>query len=62
MVIAALVGFSVSAQFVSLKYLEHPYYITLIGAVVLKLMSNPKYNILPSEESDVDSSTQLAFR
>lgn len=37
MVIAALVGFAVSAQFVSLDLLESPYYITLIGAGLLKL-------------------------
>ncbi len=41
MVIAALVGFAVSAQFVSLKNLEVPYYVTLIGAAVLKLCSDP---------------------
>jgi probable O-glycosylation ligase (exosortase A-associated) len=37
MVIAALVGFCISAQFVSVKYLEHPYYVVLIGAALLKL-------------------------
>jgi O-antigen ligase len=40
-VVAALCGFVVSAQFVSLNLLEHPYYITLIGAAMLKLMSEP---------------------
>src|SRR5262249_40799608 len=40
MVIAALVGFAVSAQFVSLKGLEVPYYVVLIGAAVLKLCSD----------------------
>ena len=39
MVIAALVGFAASAQFVSLEALEVPYYIALIGAGVLKLTS-----------------------
>lgn len=39
MVIAALVGFAVSAQFVSLKNLESPYYVAMIGAGVLKLAS-----------------------
>jgi probable O-glycosylation ligase (exosortase A-associated) len=39
MVIAALVGFAVSAQFVSLTTLEVPYYVALIGAAVLKLES-----------------------
>jgi probable O-glycosylation ligase (exosortase A-associated) len=41
MVIASLVGFVVSAQFVSLKGLEVPYYVVLIGAAVLKLSSAP---------------------
>ena len=41
MVIASLVGFAVSAQFVSLKLLEIPYYVTLIGALTLKLASEP---------------------
>jgi O-antigen ligase len=41
MVIAALIGFAVSAQFVSLKGLEVPYYIGLLGATVLKLTSMP---------------------
>jgi probable O-glycosylation ligase (exosortase A-associated) len=41
MVIASLVGFAVSAQFVSLKTLEAPYLVALIGAGVLKLASQP---------------------
>lgn len=41
MVIAALVGFAVSAQFVSLKLLEVPYYVALLGAGTLKLASAP---------------------
>jgi probable O-glycosylation ligase (exosortase A-associated) len=41
MVLASLVGFAVSAQFVSLTTLEVPFYITLIGAVTLKLCSVP---------------------
>ena len=36
-VIASLCGFAVSAQFVSLEFLEPPYYIALVGAGVLKL-------------------------
>ena len=39
MVIASLVGFAVSAQFVSLKTLEAPFYVALIGAGTLKLAS-----------------------
>ena len=37
--IASLCGFAVSAQFVSLEFLEPPYYIALVGAGVLKLCS-----------------------
>lgn len=41
MIIAALTGFAVSAQFVSLEGLEVPYYVTLLGAGTLKLASRP---------------------
>jgi probable O-glycosylation ligase (exosortase A-associated) len=37
MVVASLLGFGVSAQFVSMVGLEVPYYVTLIGAGVLKV-------------------------
>jgi probable O-glycosylation ligase (exosortase A-associated) len=40
-VIASLTGFAVSAQFVSLETLEVPFYITLVGAGVLKLATAP---------------------
>ncbi len=43
MVITGLIGFIISAQFVSLKFLELPYYITLFGAGVLKLTSVPEF-------------------
>jgi O-antigen ligase len=39
MVIASIVGFAVSAQFVSLALLEQPFYIALLGMGVLKLHS-----------------------
>jgi O-antigen ligase len=39
MVIAAITGFMVAAQFVTLEGLELPYYIILIGAGTLKLLS-----------------------
>jgi O-antigen ligase len=42
MVIAALIGFMVAAQFVTIKSLETPYYIALLGAGVLKLSSLPQ--------------------
>jgi len=41
MVITSLVGFMVSAQFVSLEALETPYYVVLVGAAVLKLTPLP---------------------
>ncbi|MDB4731349.1 O-antigen ligase family protein [bacterium] len=42
MMIASFVGFMFSAQFVSLEGLELPYYICLIGAGTLKLLSSKK--------------------
>jgi O-antigen ligase len=39
MFIAAIAGFTISAQFVSLEGLELPYYVTLVGAGALKLVS-----------------------
>ncbi len=39
MVIASLVAFAVSAQFVSLVGLEAPYYVALLGAGALKVYS-----------------------
>jgi len=39
MVIAAITGFVVASQFISLEGLESPYYIILVGAAVLKLSS-----------------------
>jgi O-antigen ligase len=39
MVIASITGFAVSAQFVSLPGLEAPYYVVLLGAASLKLIS-----------------------
>jgi O-antigen ligase len=41
MVIAAIIGFMVAAQFVTIKSLETPYYIALLGAGVLMLSSRP---------------------
>jgi len=40
MVIVALAGFAVSAQFVSLEGLEPPYYVAMLGAGLLKLHGN----------------------
>lgn len=41
MVVAALCGFLVSAQFVSVTTLEVPYYVAVLGAGVLKLAGQP---------------------
>ena len=45
MVITSLVGFAVSAQFVSLEFLETPYYLALAGAGVLKLSSEGRRSV-----------------
>ncbi len=42
MVIPSIVGFVISAQFVTLEGLEPPYYIVLLGAGTLKLESMPR--------------------
>jgi hypothetical protein len=51
MVIAASIGLAVSAQFVSLENLEVPYYVTLIGATVLRICSRPIDSADPPVES-----------
>jgi len=51
-VIAALAGFAVSAQFVSLDLLEHPYYIAMIGVCLLKV------GVMPAEEPEPEPETE----
>jgi probable O-glycosylation ligase (exosortase A-associated) len=53
-VIAALIGFAVSAQFVSLDLLEHPYYVAMVGACLLKLGS------VPAQEQEAPQQQQTA--
>jgi probable O-glycosylation ligase (exosortase A-associated) len=48
MVIAALAGFAISAQFVSLPGLETPYYVVLLGAGSLKLAGLPAATAQPA--------------
>jgi putative inorganic carbon (HCO3(-)) transporter len=61
MVIAALAGFMVSAQFVSLYGLEVPYYIVLLGAGVLKLTSAADSSaVVLSQESGASHELSLA--
>lgn len=55
MVVAALAGFAVSASFVSLDALEPPYYIALLGAGTLKVLSNAQ-NPPPIEPSELADS------
>ena len=49
MVIAALIGFSVAAQFVSITFLEIPYYVVLLGAGALKLLTVPQNSLSLSD-------------
>jgi O-antigen ligase len=42
MVVASVLGFMIAAQFVTVEGLEIPYYVVLIGAGALKLLSPPK--------------------
>ena len=61
MVWAALAGFVVSAQFVSLEGLEIPYYVTLVGLGSLKLLSREEL-FDPDDEyllSDVEADQPL---
>lgn len=58
MVIAALTGFAVSAQFVSLPGLETPYYIVLLGAGALKLASASK-GTFAIDEQDTEESADM---
>lgn len=60
MVIASLVGFSVAAQFVTLHGLEIPYYLTLIGAGVLKLNSTFEFGTRSGDNEFNNSSNGLA--
>jgi O-antigen ligase len=46
MVVTSLIGFCISAQFVTVDTVEIPYYVCLVGAVVLKLASAPAINPL----------------
>jgi probable O-glycosylation ligase (exosortase A-associated) len=46
MVIASLCGFAFSAQFVSLIFLETPYYVAMLGAAILKLTTQQQDEIL----------------
>src|SRR5207237_152774 len=52
MVIASLVGFLVSAQFVTVDGVELPYYIVLVGAGVLKVGSSWTGEVEPEMAAD----------
>jgi probable O-glycosylation ligase (exosortase A-associated) len=55
MVIASLTGFLVSSTFVSLKGLELPYYVVLIGAGALKLSSEEGRTAPPIDQDDPET-------
>jgi O-antigen ligase len=59
MVIAAIIGFAVAAQFVSLVGLETPFYVTLIGAGILKLISQPAFAANPVPVHRFDPASRL---
>jgi probable O-glycosylation ligase (exosortase A-associated) len=50
MVFASLIGFAVSAQFVSVVGLEAPYYVAMVGAGALKLATAPAAEAEPARQ------------
>lgn len=50
-IILSLVGFATSAQFVSLTGLESPFWITMVGAALLKIQSVPQPASEPAAEA-----------
>jgi O-antigen ligase len=48
-IILCIVGFAASAQFVSLQGLEVPFWVTMVGAVILKIRSAPE--VVPVQAS-----------
>jgi probable O-glycosylation ligase (exosortase A-associated) len=60
MTVTSLVGFAVSAQFVSLEALETPYYIALIGAGVLKLSTPSLGGTRPKGRTDQYQTNPIA--
>ncbi len=48
-IILSIVGYAVSAQFVSLQGLEPPFYIAMIGAVLLKVRTLPEAAVQPTK-------------
>ncbi len=62
MVIAAHAGFMISAQFVSLEGLELPYYVTLLGAGAIKLISVPQPSRVMARMPHFAAATSIIFR
>lgn len=52
MVVTSLTGFIISAQFVSLEALEIPYYVALVGAGTLRLLSLREAEAAADDDSD----------
>ncbi|WP_166826758.1 O-antigen ligase family protein [Thalassoroseus pseudoceratinae] len=62
MVISSLIGFIVSAQFVTVEAVEIPYYVTLLGAIVLKLQSGrPQQTYEDDEEEWIDEEPEFDY-
>jgi O-antigen ligase len=62
MVIAALLGFMVAAQFITAEGIELPYYVILLGAGVLKLSSRPAVAPVPARTPPVSAPRRPAPR
>jgi probable O-glycosylation ligase (exosortase A-associated) len=61
MVVASLIGFVVSAQFVTVKGIELPYYVVLIGAGLLKLSTEIPAESPAREEESMDAEDEAYF-
>ena len=47
-IVLSIVGFGVSSQFVSLRGLEPPFYLAMIGAVLIKILANEAAEAIPA--------------
>ena len=48
-IVLSIVGFGVSSQFVSLRGLEPPFYLAMIGAVLIKILANEAAEAIPAK-------------
>jgi probable O-glycosylation ligase (exosortase A-associated) len=59
-IILSIVGFGVSAQFVSLRGLETPFFITMVGALLLKIRASSVPEAVPAKTEPVRPISQAA--